>query len=198
LHQSAPFWTTFLPKLSFGRSTGRASFLQNEPICTPFWVLNEERCSILLENVPHPAGCARDAFEDAMYLPTTRTLALLRPFSCFPRAAPHLRQQLPCMAGVTTDAANRAGSAGSAGKGLGWNQAELLAVTRAAPVVHRARLSAPTKIHPCWGGVFSRSSCEMNATRALQSAHGMTNPTLTRGVGTKGAPRYLELLDRQS
>jgi hypothetical protein len=36
------------------------------------------------------------------------------------------------MAGVTTDAAI---VAGSAGKGQGWNQAELLAVARAAPVV---------------------------------------------------------------
>jgi hypothetical protein len=29
----------------------------------------------------------------------------------------------------------------------------------------------------------------MNAARALQSAHGLTNPILTRGVGTEGAPR---------
>jgi hypothetical protein len=36
------------------------------------------------------------------------------------------------MAGVTTDAATEAGSAG---KGLGWNQTELLAVARVAPVV---------------------------------------------------------------
>jgi hypothetical protein len=45
---------------------------------------------------------------------------------------PHPRQQLPCMVGVRTDAAT---GAGSAGKGLGWNQAELLAVARAAPFV---------------------------------------------------------------
>jgi hypothetical protein len=43
------------------------------------------------------------------------------------------------MAGVTTDAAT---GAGSAGKGLGWNQAEILAVARAASVVFQSPIIA--------------------------------------------------------
>jgi hypothetical protein len=46
------------------------------------------------------------------------------------------------MAGVTTDAAT---GAGSAGKGLGWNQAELLAVARAAPDVLQSPITGANK-----------------------------------------------------
>jgi hypothetical protein len=42
----------------------------------PPYVVNEEKCSILLEGFPHPAGWARDVLEHAVYLLTTPTLAL--------------------------------------------------------------------------------------------------------------------------
>jgi hypothetical protein len=69
---------------------------------------------------------------------STPCICLLLPHSPFVDLSPAFRtlpsrprQQLPFMAGVTTDAAT---GAGSAGKGLGWKQAKLLAVGLAAPV----------------------------------------------------------------
>jgi hypothetical protein len=56
------------------------------------------------------------------------------------------------MTGATTDAATEAGSAG---KALRWNQAELLAVASAAPVVLQSPIIGAKLKHPLWGGVFS-------------------------------------------
>jgi hypothetical protein len=132
LAQSATFWTSFLPKPSFGRSFGRAHFLQNDPISTHFRkVVNRERCSIVkasrtlqrLLGTPSSTPCT------CLLLPHSPFVDLSPAFRTVP---PRPRQQLPCMAGVTIDAAT---GGGSAGKGLGWNQAELLAVARTAPDV---------------------------------------------------------------
>jgi hypothetical protein len=117
-------------------------FIQNEPICTHFrQVLNRERCSILK---------ASHTLQRVLGTPSsTPCTCLLLPHSpfvdlspAFRRLPPRPRQQLPCMAGVITDAAT---GAGRAGKGLGWNQAELLAVARAAPDVLQSPINGTNK-----------------------------------------------------
>jgi hypothetical protein len=142
LAQSATFWTSFLPKPSFGRSFGRVHFMHNEPICTHFrQVVNRERCSIL-----KASRTRQRMLGTPLSTPYTCLLLPHSPFvnlsPAFRRLPPRPRQHLPCMAGVTTDAAT---GAGSAGKGLGWNQAELLAVARAAPDVLQSPINGTNK-----------------------------------------------------
>jgi hypothetical protein len=129
-HPKRDIWTSFLFKPSFGRSFGRAHFLQKEPICTQFrQVVNKEKCSIL-----KASRTLQRVLETPSSTPCTCLLLPHSPFvdlsPAFRTLPPPPRQQSPCMVGVTTDAAT---GAGSAGKGLGWNQAELLAVAGAAP-----------------------------------------------------------------
>jgi hypothetical protein len=81
-------WIKILPKARhFGRvncpnsllAIVRTSILRTERAhlhSFPPYVVNEEKCSILLEGFPHPAGWARDVLEHAVYLLTTPTLAL--------------------------------------------------------------------------------------------------------------------------
>jgi hypothetical protein len=142
LVQSATFWTSFLPKPSFGRSFGRAHFLQNDPICIHFrQVIIREGCSILeaSRTLQRVLGTPSSTPYTCLLLPHSPFVDLSHAFRMLP---PCPRQQLPCMAGVTTDAAT---GAGSAGKGLGWNQAELLAVARAAPDVLQSPINGANK-----------------------------------------------------
>jgi hypothetical protein len=108
-------------------------------ICRPWRRLyaSQQRCSILKvsRTLQRVLGTHLSTPCTCLLLPHSPLVDLSPAFRTLPLRP---RQQLPCMANVTTDAAT---GAGSAGKGLGWNQAELLAVARAAPDV----LQSPIK-----------------------------------------------------